>query len=240
MKLLFSLILTFVFTLAPINGVLFASAEEATESATEATPLYAVADSPNVYLYAEREENAGLFLIPHTYYVRVTALGEPFCAVEYHTDEPPYKKISGYCKKSELLFVDFIPARPYLKKQISVTYTLPESGKLPSGDDFLESVSVDYLFYGEFPVGSARYYYVYGNGSFGYLPATEEIVYEKNTDYLTEASGNVEEPPVTENEPLDGVQIFFLVALCIGVLAVVLFVVRGKKQPELLRDENEF
>ncbi len=202
----------------------------------EESELYAVADAKNVYLYTEPNDNAGLFAIPYTYYVKITALGDPFCCVEYQEELAPYRKIAGYCKKAELTFVDFIPRRPYLKREITVTYTLPNSSPALS-DQFLQSVDVTYLFYGTFTVGSAQYCYVYGDGKFGYIPVTEEIEYDLNTDYLVPASGAADSENESARQSLSGVRIFLICLACASVVAIAVFVLRGKKSPTPPRED---
>ena len=66
----------------------------------------------DVWLYAEENEESGLFLLPYTYYVRVVERGEPFSAVVYGTDEAPYRAVKGYCKTELLTFVGFVPSAP--------------------------------------------------------------------------------------------------------------------------------
>lgn len=223
-------LLAFLSALFTPVSVLNAKAE--TEAA-QPQELYAVAAERNIYLYSAADEKTGLFILPYTYYVKVLSLGDPFCRVEYLDDTPPYKKVTGYCKKESLTFVDFIPARPFLRREITVTYTLPETPAFSPTDGLL-SVDVSYLFYGTYTVGSAEYFYVYGNGEFGYLPATEEITYDLNTDYLAAASAPAEEPegPSDEKkEGLSGLQIFFLCALCVSVAAIAVFVLLGKRNP---------
>lgn len=208
----------------------------ARRAAAEESPQYAVADARDVYFYADRDEDSGLFLIPYTYYVKVLSLGDPFCAVEYLTDTPPYKKVTGYCKTSDLTFVDFVPERPYLTMTLSVTYVLPDPPALATGD--LSEVTVEYAYYGEFPVGSAKYRYVYGNGKFGYLPADGELVYDLNTDYLQPSSGEADLPEQPQGGGLSGMQIFFLCALCVSVAAIAALVIRGKKAPAPAPEED--
>lgn len=191
--------------------------------------LYAVADSSAVYFYSEADEKSGLFILPFTYYVKVLNLGEPFCRVEYLADEAPYKKVTGYCKKSELTFVDFTPARPYLKREVTVKYSLASpSPTVPSGA--FDSVEVSYLYYGSYRAGTSLFYYVYGNGSFGYVPADGELTYDLNTDYLEQTSGKPSDPePEKPAGSLSGLQIALI---CIGCVLLVLFtvlVLRGKR-----------
>ncbi len=206
----------------------------------EPSATYAVAAMEGTYFYKSPSENSGLFIIPHTYYVKILNLGDPFCAVEYHTDEYPYQRVSGYCKKEELTFVDFVPARPYLNKQISVRYTLPEQEFSPSGSGSLDSVTVNYAFYGEFPVGSTTYHYVYGNGAFGYVPAQEKISYELNTDFIKDTATEEAQPPATDSQEISGVTFLFLGALALSALVVAFFVLRGKKSVAPPSEDLEF
>lgn len=68
------------------SPVLCVRAEEAASPAAE---VYAVAARNDVWLYAEENEESGLFLLPYTYYVRVEERGEEFSSVVYGTDEAP-------------------------------------------------------------------------------------------------------------------------------------------------------
>lgn len=215
---------------------LFAQAQERGEQ-------YAVAAQETVYFYARAEEASGTFILPYTYYVKIIAKGEPYSKVEYLTDDPPYRKVTGYCKTDELTFVDFTPVRPYLYKQITVTYSLQPTAVHAASEGFLDEIQIDYLFYGTYTVGSALYYYVYANDTFGYVPATGELSYDLNTDYL---KPTVSTPPngdqPTEATPsLSGAQVFFLCALCAAAVAVAVFVIRGKKSTPLCEgDEEDF
>ena len=213
--------------LAPVSTI----SAHADQNDAQPQELYAVAAERDIYLYSAADEKTGLFILPYTYYVKVLSLGDPFCRVEYLDDTPPYQKVTGYCKKESLTFVDFVPARPFLRREITVTYTLPNKPTFSPSDGLL-TVEVSYLFYGTYTVGSAEYFYVYGNGEFGYLPATEEITYDLNTDYLTAVSspsGDENGQPAEKKEGLSGLQIFFLCALCVSAVAIALFVLHGKK-----------
>jgi len=236
-KYMFALLLFLVLAAYPLKQ---SAIHNTYAFAEESSVQYAVAAQQGVYLYREADEKTGLFILPYTYYVRVLSLGDPFCKVEYLVDDGTYKKVSGFCKKEELTFVDFVPQRPYLKREITATYSLSHIGPIPTGDEFFETIEVKYLFYGTYQVGSALYYYVYGNGKFGYLPAQEEITYDLNTDYIKETSGEAETPPDTnQSSALTPTQIVFLCALGVSVVAIAVFVIRGKKQPAAPTDLEE-
>lgn len=211
MKRVFLIVLSFLLLLSNAAPAVTGRAEG---------ELYAVADHSDVYFYSEANEKSGLFILPYTYYVKVVNLGDPFCLVEYLTDEAPYKKVTGYCKKSELTFVDFVPVRPYLKREVTVKYSLSSSlPTVPSGA--FDSVEVSYLYYGSYRAGTSLFYYVYGNGAFGYVPAEGELTYDLNTDYLQSTSGSEEDPPPETNQvALTGLQIALI---CVGCVLLVLF-----------------
>lgn len=213
----------------------------AEEEAEQTQQLYAVAAERGVWLYSEADERTGLFILPYTYYVRVLAPGDPFCYVEYMDGSASFPIVSGYCKKDELTFVDFIPERPYLKQEITVVYSLPDVPSVSVGDDFFYTTEITYLYYGDYTIGSAAYYYVCRDGKFGYIPAVQDIEYDLNTDYLSQTSGGSKEPqPDTESPALSGMQIFLLCAVCASVVAVSAFVLRGKRTAVPPRDDSDF
>ncbi len=202
------------------------------QSAAAESGQYAVAVG-EVWFYTSADENAKLFLLPETYYVRVLDSAEEFCTVEYQTDDAPYKKILGYCRTDALTFVDFTPARPYLRKQITVTYTLPEAGDLGSED--FTSVERTYVYYGDRYEGDQLYLYVLLEDTFGYLPADEVPAFERNTDYLQNVSG--EAPPETEDGSANALQIVVIVLACVAAIAVAVILLRGKRPP---REQKDF
>ena len=153
-------------------------------SAEETAPRYAVADAENVWFYTEPNEECGLFILPYTYYVLVLSQGASFCAVRYLDDAPPYKSVTGYCKTDDLVFVDFVPERPWLRKQITATYSLSLPGGVTLGNGSFNEVEKTFLYYGTSYSGTARFFYVLSDGVFDFIPATEEIVYDLNTCLL--------------------------------------------------------
>ena len=199
-----------------------ASAEEQTEE------RYAVAAREDVWFYAAENEESGLFLIPYTYYVRVLREGTLFTAVRYLDDAAPYRSVTGFCKTEMLTFVDFVPARPYLRREITVTYTV--EGDNPMGNGAFNKLEKRFVYYGTSYAGTARCFYVYADGMFGYVPASQDILYEKNTDYLKQVSGETEEPPAASPAVSPSpVQIVAICAAVLAVLAIAVLILRGKK-----------
>ena len=209
--------------------ILRASAEEANQ--TPAAEVYAVAARNDVWLYTEENEESGLFLLPYTYYVRVLERGEEFSAVVYGEDAAPYRTVEGYCKTEMLTFVDFIPERPFLKLEVTVTYTVP--GPSEMGNGTFDEIERTFHYYGTSYLGTQRYFYVLSDGVFDYIPAARDVNYELNTDYLEETVAPAPDDPSPEAEP-SGPTGWQIAALTLGILAVAaiaFFVLRGKRSP---------
>lgn len=191
--------------------------------ASAADGRYAVCEQ-GVWFYAAANEEERLFRIPDTYYVRVLEEGEHFSTVEYLVDDPPYKKLLGYCRTEELLFVGFVPARPFLRKQIEVCYTLPDSGGL--GTEQFLTLTRTFVYYGDRVENGQLYLYVLYGGNFGYIPADASPEYEHNTDYLAPTGG---ETAPTE-KTADATQIVIICLACAAAVAVVILLLRGKRR----------
>ncbi len=221
-----ALLFALLFALLPLPlSTLRASAAEETR--------YAVAADTNVWFYAGESEERRLFLIPHTYYVRVLHEGEVYTAVEYLVDRAPYRKVMGYCRTDALTFVNFVPVRPYLFKEVTVSYRLPDGGGL-SSESFAD-IERTFLYYGSrYEMGQLYYYVLYGD-EFGYIPATQEPEFDKNTDYLTvpdeTPAGGETEPPAESPSPSGPsvLQIVLICAVCAVAVGVAALVLRGKR-----------
>lgn len=202
-----------------------------------AAERYAVAAHPDVWFYAAASESSRLFLIPYTYYVKIRSEGEIYTAVEYLTDDAPYKKVYGYCKTEELTFVDFIPERPYLRREITVSYSLPQAGNIGGGA--FEKIERTFVYYGHRYEGAQLYFYVLSDGTFDYIPSDEELLFDYNTDYLEQTSGE-EEGVQPSEKGLSGVEIAVIVVACAAALAVAVFVLKGKRPPVPEHEEAGF
>lgn len=226
MKRLISLLCALVLMLVSPPATL-ARAEESGTTVSESG--YAVAETDNVWFYSEPDESKGLFMIPKSYYVKFVLDGNPFCMVEYGTDSAPYRKLTGYCQKSQLRFVDFLPERPYLNLQVTVTYKLSET----LGGAF-DKIDRTFVYYGLYYRGTACYWYVFADGVFDYVPADGKPDYPLNTDYLHTESG---EPPAEQAAAgLSGVQIALICIAVVAAVAVAVVVLYGKKLPVKRRD----
>ncbi len=212
----------------------------AEETAPAPQEVYAVAARSDVWLYAEENEDSGLFLLPYTYYVRVLERGEEYSAVVYGEDAAPYRTVEGYCKTDMLTFVDFVPERPFLKLEVTVTYTVPGSSS-QMGNGTFDEIERTFHYYGTSYLGTQRYFYVLSDGVFDYIPAARDVNYELNTDYLTEtvAPAPEEEPEAGPSAGLSALEIAALVLGVVAVAAIAFFVLRGRKSPAP-SDESDF
>lgn len=212
-------------------------------SAAAAGEQYAYVPDGDVWFYAGESESSRVFLLPKTYYVKILGEGEKYCRVEYLVDEAPYKKVTGYCRTEDIIPVDYVPARPYLKKQITLSYSLPEgTGSL--GGSF-SSVEKTFVYYGLRYDGAKLYYYVLSDGTFDYISAESEAVFDLNTDYSeymasidasAQGGGTGETPPA--GNPNAAVIAVICIA-CAAAVAVAVFVVKGKRTPPPDDQEEE-
>lgn len=194
-----------------------------------ASEVYAVAARSDVWLYAEESEESGLFLLPYTYYVRVLERGEEYSSVVYGEDIAPYRTVEGYCKTDMLTFVGFIPERPFLKLEVTVTYTV-EGAASEMGNGTFDEIERTFHYYGTSYLGTRRYYYVLSDGVFDYIPAERDVTFELNTDYLAETVAPVPEEPAPEpSAALSPVGIAALIVGIAALSAIVFFVLRGRK-----------
>ncbi len=188
---------------------------------------YAVAPTRDVWFYAGESDSSRLFLLPYTYYVRVVYEGSEYSAVEYLADDAPFRKIYGYCKTAALQFVDFIPERPYLRRELTLTYELANPSGLGGGS--LDRIERTAVYYGHTYDGGGLHFYVLSEGSFEYIAADKELEYELNTDYLTETSAEPE-PPIEEESGLDTAGIIAICLVCLAAVAIAVFVLRGGRK----------
>lgn len=207
--------------------------------------LYAVAAQSDVWFYAAENEDTGLFLLPYTYYVKVLRRGGLYSAVQYLDDAAPYKAITGYCKTDALTFVDFVPQRPYLRREITVSYRVENAAGPLMGKGTFDKVEKSFIYYGTSYLGTARYFYVYADGMFDYVPATQEVLYDLNTDYLQASSGEVDEGAgggeIEEpKEGLSGTQIVIICVAAAALIVIALFVLRGKRSSPAPQEFPEF
>lgn len=223
-----ALALSCILPAGKVSAAVTSPAASSRPLAAETSTRYAVAADGNVWFYSRADENSRLFRIPYTYYVRVTAEGEPYAAVEYSEDMGQYRKLSGYCRTDALTFVDFIPERPFLFKEITLLYTLPQADAL-GGGKFSETERT-FVYYGSRDEDGKLYYYVGADGEFDYVPAEGELSYDLNTDYL---------PSPSAEETESGLSPAGIAAICIAcaaAVAVAVFVLRGKRpHPEAER-----
>ena len=200
---------------------------------------YACIRSENVYLYSEENDKSGLFILPYTYYVKVLSSGVKYSYVEYLSDGPNTRKINGYCKNSELTFVDYVPVRPYLYYTLDVTYYIEDASPSIKDDDFLSTITITCAYYGEYRVGSKLYCYVLREGTFGYIPKPADLSYELNDEYDNHTPDESDAPAGNfgDHETMPPAQIASLVLLCILVPVIAALILRPPKKPPYESEE---
>ena len=228
--------------LTPTKASNFPSIPAPLSSETPQTPSigsYACVLSDESYFYAAPSENAGLFLLPKTYYVKLLAYAPDFCQVEYLYDDAYVKKLIGYARTSELTFVDYIPEKPYLYYLFEISYRLDETSAQEEG--FLTEIKATCAYYGDYKIGSTIYCYVLRGDTFGYVPKPAFVRYEENDEYANRHLPTDE--PATKSEPQTDepssspAQIAILIALCLLVPVVAALILKPPRRPPYEADE---
>jgi hypothetical protein len=188
---------------------------------------YAYVSTPNVYFYSNEPEpqRFGVFLLPMSYYVRILSLDGDYYRVEYLTDGTQTQKLTGYCKKSDVVPVDYYPSMPYLYLTLEVTYTIDGANK----NDPFSSVTFTCAYYGDFLQGTTRCCYVLRDGAFGYIPRPAALTYEYNSEY-DDRMGTTHPPTDTGTSPLGPAQIVVIILLCLLIPGVAALILRPSKK----------
>ena len=201
-----------------------------TQTALPTAGTYAYIPDDNVYFYPVPSEQRGIFLLPKTYYVRLLEYQPDFCRIEYLYDDVSTKKIIGYVKTDTLLFVDYIPHRPYLYYVFDVQYHIGDGTFNDSA--FLDEVTVTCAYYGDYVIGTKTYCYVLRGDTFGYIPKPTTLSFEENTEYADRLAIT---PPKTSSSPTadnaSPSQIAILIALCLLVPVLAALIIKPPKKP---------
>lgn len=203
---------------------LFAPAPVRAEENPESGYGYARVTQEDVYLYSQPQAESGLFILPRTYFVKITGETGDYYRVEYLTGTSA-TPVRGYCRTDDMEPVDYIPETPFLLYDTEVTFTVG-SADLPDG--FFTEYTVPAAFYGTFYYGSSVYYYVNMNGEFGYVPASAcpPLDYPENTEHMP---AETPETPQESGGNANVVNIILICALSVAALGAVYFLFRPAK-----------
>ena len=221
--------LIFAILLAPFAAVRAVAADESTAS-------YARIENEGVYLYKSPDEADGLFALPRSYFVEILGETAQYYYVSYLNDRAEYRAVKGYCKKAEVTPVDYTPQTPFLEYKITVTYSLSGGSIVP--DDPLANFTAEAVYYGEFNFGTNVYYYVYREGSFGYVPAKSCSTpdYPVNTEHTTVQTPSNEDSTSGGTAQGNAVRIVLICTLSVFAIGAVYFLFRPQKAPKAPRD----
>lgn len=203
---------------------LFAPAPVRAEENQESGYGYARVTQEDVYLYSQPQAESGLFILPRSYFVKITGETGDYYRVEYLTGTSA-TPVRGYCRTDDVEPVDYIPETPFLLYDTEVTFTVG-SADLPDG--FFTEYTVPAAFYGTFYYGSSVYYYVNMNGEFGYVPASAcpPLDYPENTEHMP---AETPETPQESGGNANAVNIILICALSVAALGAVYFLFRPAK-----------
>ena len=228
-------ILTTILSLFLLLSAFYPPRLKSAQATSPSLGEYACILEENTFFYAAPDEQRGLFLLPLTYYVRVLDYGVDFCRVEYFYDDTDAKKLVGYAKTSNLTFVEYIPQRPYFYYVFEISYRIENGGLEDSA--FLNEITLNCTYYGDYLIGSKTYCYVLRGGSFGYVPKPYTLTVAPNTEYEEWLAAQT--PPESESaseqslheEKSSPAQIAILVALCLLVPVLAALILKPPRRP---------
>lgn len=191
-------------------------------------------ESENIYFYSQADTDSGLFILPRTYFVRLTGESGEFYSVEYLTGE---EALHGFCLQSDVTPVDYVPETPFLVYRTEVVFSI-EGDDLP--DSFITEYRVLADFYGTFLYGSSTYYYVSLEGLFGYVAASAcpPLDYPLNTEHTESES---QQPTPNQSTGINALNIVLICALSVAAIGAVYFLFRPARspRPQPYSDEQE-
>ena len=192
----------------------------------ENAPQYARVEQDDVYFFSQPQESSGVFILPKTYFVKIIGNAGEYYEIEYGSAQQSAAPLTGYCRKSDVAPVDYIPETPYLAYRTSITFSAGDETALP--DDFITSYTVSADFYGTFFFGSSVYYYVNMEGTFGYVPATvcPPLDYPLNTEHTQTEPSDTANPSEAKTSAAN---IVLICALSVAALGAIYFLFRPSK-----------
>ncbi len=201
------------------------------------SPAYACILSDNTYFYESETDRSGLFILPKTYFVKVLESQTDYTKVEYLADGSNTRKIVGYCKTSELTFVDYTPKTPYLYSLFNVTYSIDGV----KGAPFLTEITLSCAYYGNYMIGSETYCYVLQGDHFGYVPLPENFSFPRNEEYYENLLDDEPSEPTNgkpEEKSSSPAQTAILVLLCVLIPVLAALIVRSPRRPSSYESED--
>lgn len=217
------------------------------QSASASEFYWAKVEMDNVCFYAQAESSSALFILPRTYFVKLTDEKDGFYKAQY-------KDLIGYVKKEEVSPVSGTPSSPYFVETFRVFLPsgagLYASAKMESDSQILTIPYLyeDLVFYGSIegdvavPEKSNLWHYCkYENSDFGY-------VYSAFTDKLSSPPLNYEEfekievsfakTPVSSLS--DTAMAFIIIGVALPCLIVLYLLVKPNLAKALPREKAKY
>ncbi len=213
----------------------------------EQASYFAKVQNNGVFLCSTPSENAALFEIPYSYFVKVESVVDDYYKVSYNN-------ISGYVKKDKVTLMNGVPQNPYAKAtfKIFVPYYLYQS---PSQNSSVIAVdtSTTFTYYGtksgqQVTSGSNLWYYasadIDGTTQFGY-------VFSGVTDYLSTITINNESFKVISDKELSatpnselkslstGTKVMLIIAISIPCVLILYFLIKPTKIIQITKGRKQ-
>ena len=208
----------------------------------DASVGFAMIVTDDALFYSDASGRYPKFCLEKSYFVYVTEIVGELARVTYMDGYADSPALEGYVKTVNLSFYDKVIASPYPDVVIrSVTDAVIFSDGELSKPKSVVNASSSARYYGTFGSGTDKAYYVYCNGSVGYVKASafESFTVGRHEDYSallsaaeksgeqTSASESISEKPEKEKSGVtDATKIIVIALLIVVGLTVLYFIVR--------------
>ncbi|MBQ9485744.1 MAG: hypothetical protein IJU83_02785 [Clostridia bacterium] len=240
-------------------AALFLPENSAAGVSTQARTQRVQAESSDVFLrvitddtpfYADKSDDAPLFYLPYTYYVRIIDRGEIFCHVEYGKSG---FTIDGFVPTDKLFSDGLAVENPYpdIYAETAATAVLYKDAGLSESSQYIFSGRKMY-FYGNglSPQGETVYFVGY-NGKLGFVKESELLPFEiplhpNELTFITpepEPEQPQKQPDTTPAESVFSIRVAIFAVL--GLAGVIAFIFALRKKPKTAPaasyyDENDY
>lgn len=213
---------------------------KAAVSTSETTEYYGRVNTSNTWFYSSPNSSSGMFLLPQTYFVKISA-----ASGNYY--EASYKNVTGYVAKSDVTLMSGNPQNPYFAATFYVytpynLYALPSTSSsvvqtFDEGQHFeyygikngemVTNYSSDWYYASAVVDGKVQYGYVYSCVAKGLTDFAE------NTDILIEVSPDVLETSTNNttnfSELSTSTKTLLIISITIPSALILFFLVKPTK-----------
>ena len=224
---------------------------EITRKLTAGEDVFARIFSDDVYIFSDEAATDGIFILPRTYFVKITEYSPETCRAVYCYEDYDYaRSVYGFVKTRELTFVSDPPrlrSFPLLFPEFEGKGYFYKNNRFDSTYS-VSSAEKDAFFYGYYLSGNGKYCYVLQDGKFGYysadlfgkidVPAHPD---PKPAEIVAPSSDDDEVTPAPAEKFFDddARKAVFIAVTCVVAVGLTYLIFLPRRRKEELPDEED-